>query len=171
MTIIRRTARSTLALTVGMLAVAGCSSATQITTGLPGDEVAARYGYVAAKADLTPVYALVPGFRDPADGYARDLLARECLRGTVEYLPAVPGASGGFVDERTRQWELTEEVASVHGYPFLRPRGQRSVRAVLAGADPVDRRRRHVRRMAGEIDQPHGCHAGAPLRDRLSHPR
>ncbi|ACZ29067.1 hypothetical protein Xcel_0026 [Xylanimonas cellulosilytica DSM 15894] len=98
-----------------------CSAESE-TTGLSADAVAERYGYRATESALSPVYALVPQFRDPADGYARDLLARQCLQDIVEYTPVVPGASGGFKDERTGQWVLDEPTAQASGYPYLRPK-------------------------------------------------
>lgn len=99
------------------LAVSGCGG--ESPSVLSADEVAARYGY--EDAVLTPVYALVPQHRDPADGYARTLLAQKCLEGVVEYVPSAPGSSTSFTDERTGQWVLDEPTAQALGYPSLRP--------------------------------------------------
>lgn len=87
--------------------------------GLSAQEVAARYGYVEATASLSPVYALVPQYHDPKDGYARDLLAAQCLAGVVEYRVVEPEAQTSLIDQRTGQLEFTEQVAAQWGYPQL----------------------------------------------------
>lgn len=83
-------------------------------------EVAARYGYDISTATLSPVFALVPEFRDPDDGYARDLLAAQCLEGVVEYRVVPPGSGLGLFDTRTGQTSFDEQIAMQWGYPHLR---------------------------------------------------
>lgn len=108
----------------------GCGSpSTPASDGLTGTEVAARYGYDLASATLTPVYALVPEHRNPRDGYARDLLARQCMDGIAEFqvVPPRPDSDRGF-ESRTGQRIFTEEIAAEWGYqlpprtiPVVRP--------------------------------------------------
>lgn len=124
---------TTICAAVASLAACG---ATSEDSSLTADDVATRYGYRGSES-LTPVYALVPQFKDPSDGYARDLLARQCLQGVVEYMPAVPGASDGFKDERTGQWVLNEPTAQASGYPFLRDR-ERGTGGVPDGVELTD---------------------------------
>ena len=121
MTTHHRTAGSLCALLV-TLAVAGCGStgATEDDTSLSPEQVAQRYGYDVGSTDLTPVYALVPQYRDPRDGYARDLLAARCLAGVVTYVAVPPGSADPFTDERTGQPLFTAEIAARWGYPALR---------------------------------------------------
>jgi hypothetical protein len=63
---------------------------------------------------------LVPEYKNPNDGYARDLLGRNCLAGTVDYLVVPPGTSNSIIDERTGQLIFNESVAGQLGYPSLR---------------------------------------------------
>lgn len=122
----RAHARRAASCLVGLLAlgvvVAGCDASSD--TALTADEVAARYGYDVATAVTTPVYALVPQYRSPDDGYARDLLARRCLQGVVDYPAVPPGSAAGstpgpVADARTGEVAFTEEVAQQWGYPWL----------------------------------------------------
>jgi len=85
-------------------------------TALSAEEVADRYGYVVENADLTPSYAIVPGYESLDDAYARDLLARDCLGDVVPYQPMHPDETGKFVDERTGQVVFDEEIAAEWGY-------------------------------------------------------
>lgn len=98
----------------------GCEQ-SQEPQSLSAKEVSARYGYDVEQATMTPVFALVPQFRDPTDGYARELLGAICLEGVVEYRPTPPGETGDpTFDERTFQTRFDEEIAHLYGYPVLR---------------------------------------------------
>jgi len=111
-------------LVAGMLAtstlLAGCT-ASQATEdeGISAQDVAARYGYDETTTSLSPVYALVPQFHDPKDGYARDLLAAQCLTGVVEYRVVAPEEQTSLIGQRTGQLEFDEQVAARWGYPQL----------------------------------------------------
>ncbi|MET4223968.1 hypothetical protein [Oerskovia enterophila] len=110
------------ALIAGLLvtaALAGCSAAGAADGPEPG-RGHSDYGYDESTATLTPVYELVPQFNDPRDGYARDLLAQECLQGVVEYRPAEPGGEPTLFDARTGQARFDEQIAQQWGYPHLR---------------------------------------------------
>lgn len=98
--------------------LAGCTS-TASTSALSAQQVAERYGYDESTATLSPVYALVPQFKDPKDGYARDLLAHQCLTGVVDYRVVVPGTTQTLTDERTGQLAFDAEIAAQWGYPQL----------------------------------------------------
>lgn len=94
---------------------------TVASSGAGPAEVAERYGYdIDASVGLTPVYALVPEYSLPEDGYARDLLARECLAGVVDYRVTPPSHADRFTDARTGQPIFDVQVATESGYPFLR---------------------------------------------------
>ncbi|QAY63226.1 hypothetical protein ET495_08195 [Xylanimonas allomyrinae] len=109
------------ALLAGGLITACEQSPASSSEALTAQEVAARYGYDIDRETTTPVYALVPQFRDPDDIYARELLGRECLAGVVEYRPSRPGEdTNPTFDERTMQIVFTEEIAQQFGYPQLR---------------------------------------------------
>ena len=81
-----------------------------------------RYGYdlSGGSTGLTPVYALVPGFHDPRDGYARDLLAVRCLQGVVTYVPEKPDESSPYLDLRTGQPVFEVTIAQAWGYSAQR---------------------------------------------------
>jgi len=107
--------------------VGGCSEtsggepdADRMSEGLAPDAVAERYGYDVEQAEMTPVYELVPAFRDPNDPYARDLLAAECLKGVIEYRAHNPHVAMPFMDLRSRQPIFNLELATEFGYPYLR---------------------------------------------------
>ncbi|MGO1315758.1 MAG: hypothetical protein ACTMIR_01800 [Cellulomonadaceae bacterium] len=103
--------------------LAGCvGAAGSAAAELSATEVAARYGYDVATADLTPVYALVPQFRDPNDGYARDLLARACLQGVTDYPATPPDPGFGLLDERTGEALFDGQIATEWGYSSDRSR-------------------------------------------------
>ena len=111
-------------LVAGLLAtstlLAGCSTSQAADDeGISAQDVAARYGYDESTASLSPVYALVPQFHDPKDGYARDLLAAQCLTGVVEYRVVAPDEQTSLIDPRTGQLEFNEQVAAQYGYPQL----------------------------------------------------
>lgn len=117
------------ALAIGTLATGCGSPSAPASDALTATEVAARYGYDLASATVTPVYALVPEHRDQRDGYARDLLLRQCLDGIAEFqvVPPTPDLDPGF-DPRTGQRLFTEEIAAQWGYqlppptiPIVRP--------------------------------------------------
>lgn len=98
----------------------GCTAQADATSASSPDAVAARYGYVEASTDLTPSLALVPQFRDPRDDYARDLLARACLTGVIEYAAVPPDElSDPTSDLRSGQGIFDEDVALAYGYPWL----------------------------------------------------
>lgn len=98
----------------------GCGSSGESGgDALSAQEVAARYGYDEASATLSPVYALVPQYMDPNDGYARDLLAAKCLTGVVEYRAVPPGPQASLGEERTGQPIFNVQVAAQWGYPHL----------------------------------------------------
>lgn len=100
--------------------IAGCTVGESADGAISVQDVAARYGYDEASAALSPVFALVPQYKDPKDGYARDLLAAKCLVGVVEYRVVAPGSQVGLIDERTGQLVFDEQVAAEWGYPQLR---------------------------------------------------
>lgn len=112
---------STLAISVF---TTGCGSSTDSngskssTNALSATEVAARYGYDVATATMTPSFALIPEYKDPRDGYARQLLARECLRGVYDYLAVPPTANAATdaIDPRTLQRNFTAQIAAQWGY-------------------------------------------------------
>jgi hypothetical protein len=107
--------------------LSGCAStgesapagATPGTT-LSAEQVADRFGYDRATATMSPVFALVAEYRDPRDGYARDLLARRCLAGVVEYRAVPPEKIPTFFDPRTAMPVFNEKVAATWGYPQYR---------------------------------------------------
>lgn len=111
-------------LVAGLLAIStltGCSASDDSGGDVvTADDVAARYGYDISSAALSPAFALVPEYKDPKDGYARDLLASECLRDVVEYRAVEPGTGPSLIDERTGQLAFDEDIASQWGYPQLR---------------------------------------------------
>jgi hypothetical protein len=97
--------------------------------GLSAEEVAARYSYVDRGEGVTPVYVLVPEFSDPSDVYARELLARQCLAGVVEYNPVPPEQKEiPWLDSRTGLPKFDEQLAAQFGYGWLHSAGS---------ADPV----------------------------------
>lgn len=102
------------------LTLAGCersSPSDGSSSGLSADEVVARYGYVDHGDGLTPVFVLVPEFKDPSDGYARDLLARRCLAGVVDYAAVPPDQlQDPLWDQRTAQPRFDEQTAAQYGY-------------------------------------------------------
>lgn len=101
--------------------VAGCSGSSDSGPQTLGPtDVAERYGYDATTATLTPVYALIPGYHDPRDGYARDLLARQCLQGTVDFTVVEPSPTSTSAEARTGQPAFDEQTAAASGYPGLR---------------------------------------------------
>ncbi|MFI2754764.1 hypothetical protein ACGIF2_15135 [Cellulomonas sp. P22] len=102
-----------------LLAACTASSSVADNDAVSAEEVAARYGYDEASATLSPVFALVPEYKDPKDGYARDLLAAKCLAGVVEYRVVPPGAQAGLFDDRTGQVNFNEQIAAQWGYPAL----------------------------------------------------
>jgi len=108
--------------------LAGCSASSSTESGaLSAQEVADRYGYNDATATLSPVFALVPQYKDPKDGYARDLLAAQCLAGVVEYRVVAPDEQTSLIDQRTGQLTFNQQVAAQWGYPQLHmPAGQDS---------------------------------------------
>ncbi len=117
---------------LGVLMVAGAvgcdSSSGSADEALTAEEVAARYGYDMSTATVSPVYALVPEYRDPLDGYARDLLARQCLQGVFDYPAVPPGSEPTLIDdERTGQRLFNEEIAQQWGYPQFRLPSSRNV--------------------------------------------
>jgi hypothetical protein len=102
------------------ITASGCGGST-VTTPLTPAEVAERYGYNTATSTMTPAYALVPEYRNPLDGYARDLLARECLQGVVDYQVVRPVPGDTELEEfRTGQAIFNEGVALRFGYPIFR---------------------------------------------------
>ncbi|MGY2074842.1 hypothetical protein [Blastococcus sp. SYSU DS0828] len=114
---------------IGALATGCGSPSAPASDAATATEVATRYGYDLASATLTPVYALVPEHRDQRDGYARDLLLRQCLDGIAEFQVVPPSSRSdpGF-DSRTGQRIFTEEIAAEWGYqlpprsiPVVRP--------------------------------------------------
>jgi hypothetical protein len=135
----RRAKRGSRALVVAVfltagLALQGCQAASEpplpssdVSTsrsdppadGPPAEEVAERIGFDGSASSLTPVYALVPEYRDPMEGFARDLLAAECLDGVVEYRAVEPVSTEVF-DVRTGQGLFNLSVAERWGYPHLR---------------------------------------------------
>jgi hypothetical protein len=98
--------------------MAGCGQSSEETSpDLSADEVADRYGYVDRGDGLTPVFVLVPEFHDPSDGYARDLLARQCLAGVIEYQAVPPDQlQSPTEDKRTGQPRFDEQIAAQYGY-------------------------------------------------------
>jgi len=104
--------------------VAACQStasepvATTEEDAALAQEAAARYGYDVATASDSPVFALVPEYKDPRDTYARALLARECMRGVMDVPVVPPSANSGqqAIDPRTGQRTFTEALVSVWGY-------------------------------------------------------
>lgn len=111
-------------LIVSLLAISTLT-ACDSSSGSDGEEltaadVAARYGYDVSTATLSPVFALVPEYKDPNDAYARDLLAEECLKGIFEYRAVKPGSEPSLTDERTGQPTFNEEIAAQWGYPQFR---------------------------------------------------
>ncbi len=121
----QRGPRSSWELMACLLAIstltAGCGqSQDPDSAGLPAVDVAARYGYDTSSAAMSPVFALVPEYKDPKDGHARDVLASKCLEGVVEYRAVAPGSSASLIDERTGQLTFDEDVAAQWGYPQLR---------------------------------------------------
>ncbi len=98
--------------------LAGCSPSGEPASpdGLAPAAVADRYGYDQQSTTSTPVYALVAGYNNPRDGYARDLLAQRCLQGVVDYVPAPIGDPNAVVDARTLQPMFTAEIAARFGY-------------------------------------------------------
>lgn len=116
----------------------GCSATASDTTS-PKEKVeftavADQYGYDMETAKYTPTYALVPEYMDPRDGYARDLLARRCLQGVVDYKPITLGISNDVADERTGQPLFNADIASRLGYSARRLQ-QRPDDAVPDNAD------------------------------------
>lgn len=113
---------SLIVLVVATLGLATACGGTPSSAGdeLSAPEVAERYGYDADTAERTPVYELVPQFLDPEDGYARDLLARECLRGVIEYRAVPPSLNSALRDERTLEPLFNEQIAAQWGYPTVR---------------------------------------------------
>ncbi|WP_336707050.1 hypothetical protein [Oerskovia sp. USHLN155] len=107
-------------LVTGLLVATTLSGCTAGDDDVDPRETATRYGYDETSATLSPVYELVPEFKDPRDGYARDLLAQQCLQGVVEYLPLPPGSEPLLFDERTGQLRFDEQIAQEWGYPHLR---------------------------------------------------
>jgi len=112
------------ALIASLLAISALSACNS-SSGSDGEalttaDVAARYGYNVSTATLSPAFALVPEYKDPNDGYARDLLAEQCLRGVVEYRAVKPGTAPSLIDERTGQLTFNEEIAAQWGYPQFR---------------------------------------------------
>ena len=123
--------REVVALVGAAALLSGCAgsgqnSATNSTGdgggGVPADQVAARYGYSLTRTDTLPVNAIIPQFRDPKDGYARDLLASRCLADTVPYLVSTPRDVVNGFDMRTGQMEFNAEIAADRGYSALRAR-------------------------------------------------
>lgn len=107
------------AISIAILVLAGCTDSGSTGSGTRASdpvEIADRYGYDLRNPSLTPVYALIPEYNDPRDGYARDLLARRCLEGVIEYRPINLGEGDEFSDERTGQPVFNERVASRWGY-------------------------------------------------------
>jgi len=101
--------------------VAGCTSSSHTTSHtLTARQVAERYGYDESAPTVSPVYALIPGFHDVRDGYARDLLARQCLDGVTDYRVVPPATTPGTTDARTGQIIFNEQIATQSGYPNLR---------------------------------------------------
>lgn len=102
--------------------IAGCSSSegSGSADGLSAAQVAERYGYDVESAAETPVFAIVAEYKDPRDGYARDLLAQRCLQGVVQYRPVRLGEQGGVLNERTGQPVFNEQIAAQWGYSALR---------------------------------------------------
>lgn len=100
----------------------GCSGSTapEASPSIQPQAVAAKYNYNFESAGLSPVFELVPQYMDPDDGYARDLLARGCLAGVVQYNVIRPDLADPLVDPRTNQLLFDEAIASQHGYPSLR---------------------------------------------------
>lgn len=82
--------------------------------------MADRYGYSLDSASETPVFAIVAGYKDSRDGYARDLLAQRCLQGVVDYRPIRLGEQSSVFDERTGQPIFNEQIAARWGYSALR---------------------------------------------------
>jgi hypothetical protein len=101
--------------------VTACTPATgSPSKALDPEAVASRYGYDLGTATLSPVFAIVPEYKNPNDGYARDLLASKCLNGVVEYRAVKPGTVDQPIDDRTHQISFNEQIAAQFGYPQLR---------------------------------------------------
>jgi hypothetical protein len=117
-------------LAAGLLAVStlatGCGAAGGGSAGsgtLSAAAVAERYGYDVESAELSPVFELVPEYKDPRDMYARELLLRECLRDTAEYRVPPPNSdpTAGPFQARTGQRVFDEQVAAQWGYQLTPP--------------------------------------------------
>lgn len=115
---------------VGVLAVlvlAGCTSSGEGASSGSGGEVlspeavAERYGYVEDAADLTPVYELVPNFRDERADVAIDLVLRECMIDVVELPVSRSREDPQFFEPRTGQPRESEELAAQWGYALHYP--------------------------------------------------
>lgn len=95
----------------------GPSSASDAHT-LTADQAADRYGYDINSATTSPVYAIIPEYNDPRDTYARQLLARACLKGVLDYpaTPPAPVTPDDAFDPRTAQRIFNVTIASRWGY-------------------------------------------------------
>lgn len=122
-------AKGAVGLLLASLALAGCEQSSEqnskeTQSGLSAADVADRYGYVDRGDDLTPVFVLVPEFRDLSDGYARDLLARQCLAGVVDYVAVPPDQlQSPLTDVRTGQPKFDEQIAAQYGYGWMHSTG------------------------------------------------
>ena len=110
---------ATLAILTGCTSSDGGAALSGTSAAAP-DITADQYGYDLDTATLTPVYALIPEYNDPRDGYARDLLARECLTGIVDYQPVILGETDPILDQRAHQAKFDETIAARYGYSALR---------------------------------------------------
>jgi hypothetical protein len=123
----RLPAAAALATAAGLVFVVGCSGSANESSqpALSADEVAERYGYDRDSAELTPSFALVSQYKDPRDGYARDLVAHDCMKGVADYhVVSLTPPEGAVFDVRTAQTRFDVDVASKYGYKalYLAPR-------------------------------------------------
>lgn len=108
-----------IAVTLAACGDSPASSSQDRSEVLSAGQVAERYGYDPGTATLTPVFAIIPEYKDPMDGYARDLRAQECLKGVVAYTPVMPNLNNPLYDERTGQGKFDVDIAREWGYPYL----------------------------------------------------
>lgn len=153
----RRTRAGAAAAAVAVGALGACQPVTAEdpppAVVLTTDEVAWRYGYDADGSQLTPVYAIVPQFRDPQDGYARDLLAARCLKGTVEYQVTPPDSGDSMLDPRTGQRRFDTDSAARFGYAHLRGTAAAGREAVPADVEITDALGAEMVRCGEEADE------------------
>lgn len=133
--------------------VSGCSSSeggpAESAEAQPVDSnliigMADRYGYEVESATQTPVFALVPEYRDPRDMYARMLLARQCMAGLLVYQvePPRPSTATDVFDARSGDKRFNEQIAAQWGYqaPPIDP-STRTTEVDGASSDVIDAKR------------------------------